>query len=752
MRLIIRSLVTAAAAFATAFATFTAAAQSTAVPGTVQAVRLAPGEQLVLDGSLTHPAWQRAPVFSSFVEKFPNTGGPPAQQTRVQVLFDDQAVWVGVTALDTEPERIRDVPVRNDGVNRTQDFIVVYVDPIGTKRSAQFFRINAAGSMADGIHTASDDSEDFSPDFDWDGAVQRNADGWTAVLRLPFASLRYGDAAGDGSQSDWRFMVGRRLPREQFHLATSVLIARDAPSFIHNLQPLAGVNLPANSRFLTVRPSFTLRHTQEREVGQPTVSANKLETSLDIKWRPLAELVLDGTLKPDFSQVALDVPQLAGNSRFALFFPEKRPFFFESADLLRTPTEAFYTRSFTAPRWGARGTWRSASLAGSALAVDDKGGGLVLLPGPYATNFAEQPASNTLAARLRKDEGALQWGGVLAARRYEKERGENHVLGPDLAWQIDDAWRVRGQWLTSQTTAQPGSGGALARAAAANGHRVYFRVQRQTPDSDANVTLDDITSGFRHDTGFVNQSGVRSLNAFYGRGWFGGSTFNEFWLNTQVEQVRDRVNGQLVKQSLRPGLYATAARNLEWWLHLFPLSQVRASVSSRLLNEHYIASGLVMTPAAWFPLVDTTIAIGRLADTVADQVRHGARLTFLARLRPLRPFELEPSLAMAWLDRDGRRVYHENVAQVLGVWHFDGRHNLRAIVQLTGLDRRAEPGVAASRSASRATSLTYTWRRSAGTLLYVGASRASSGDPVTNRGSEAFVKLQFDVDELRRVW
>ena len=172
------------------------------------------------------------------------------------------------------------------------------------------------------------------------------------MLRLPFASLRY-DAGG---QQAWRIMVARRLPREDFHLITSMPVPRDAPSFIHNLQPLAGVALPPDSQFLTLRPSLTLRTTREQDTGLPRQVRSELAASLDLKWRPRAELVVDATLNPDFSQVALDVPQLAGNSRFALFFPEKRPFFFESADLLKTPTDALYTRSFTAPRWGVRGT------------------------------------------------------------------------------------------------------------------------------------------------------------------------------------------------------------------------------------------------------------------------------------------------------------------------------------------------------------------------------------------------------------
>lgn len=723
-------------------------AQSDDAARTISAGRLAAGEAITLDGSLSHPAWARAPVWQRFIEKDPRNGAEPPQQTRVQVLFGERALYVGVTALDDKPTLIRDLPVRYDQVNRTQDFVVVYIDAIGTKRSAQFFRVNAAGSMADGIHTASDDSEDFSPDFDWDAAVQRTPQGWTAVLRLPFASLRY----ADGAQQAWRMMVARRLPRDDFHLLASVPIPRDVPSFIHNLQPLAGVTLPQSQHFLTLRPSLTLRQTQNQDTGLPRERKSAVDASLDLKWRPRAELVVDGTLNPDFSQVALDVPQLAGNSRFALFFPEKRPFFFESADLLRTPTEALYTRSFTAPRWGVRGTWRAASLAGTAVAVDDRGGGLVLLPGPYGTDAAEQPASRTVATRVKGDEGHFTWGGVLAARRYEAGRGDNNVLGPDVAWQINDTWRLRGQWLHADSTAQPDGSGGLARGPATRGERRVLKLLRNADFSESNLGVDDIDSGFRHDTGFVNQAGIRSLNAFHAEGWGDVGPFNQFFLNLFAEHVTDRASGQVARQILRPGLWTTGKSNLEWWLEANLVSKVRPSASSPLLEERYVASGLVMTPAPWWPLVDTSLTLGKLADASAVAVRKGGRWNFSSRFRPLRRLEVEPSVSVAWLEAGGQRAYQETASQLLAVWHLAPGMNLRAIFQRSSLDRRAEPGVAAARSDDHVNSMTWTWRRSAGTVLYVGASSSASGKPVTNRGGEAFVKLQVDVDEVRGMW
>jgi hypothetical protein len=725
-----------------------ATAARAAESGAVRAQPLRPGEVIVLDGTLSHPAWQRAVPHERFIEKDPVNGATPPQQTRFQVLFDERALYVGVTVLDTDPARIRDPIVRVDQVNRTQDFVVVYVDAIGSKRSAQFFRVNAAGSTADGLHTAADDNEDFSPDFDWDAAVARNPQGWTAVFRLPFASLRFAPGT-----HDWRIMVARRIPREQFHLAASVPIPRDLPSFIANMQPLQGVALPQDSQFLTLRPSVTLR----RDDPAQSSPRNSSSASLDVKWRPRAEAVIDATLQPDFSQVALDVPQLAGNSRFALYFPEKRPFFFESADLLRTPTDAFYTRSFTEPRWGLRGTWRSTDWAGTALTLDDRGGGLVLLPGPYGTDATEQPASRVLAARARSDGGNLQWGGVAASRQYSGGRGDNTVLGPDVAWQINDAWRLRGQWLHASTTAIATARG-LQRGAAVDGDRVYLRGYYQTQDTEADFGIDDSTAGFRHDSGFVNQAGVRKWHAFAARGWPNVGPFNRLHINTEFERTTERTSGLVVNEYLRPGLWATGARNLEWWAEYFGHSVLRTAANAPLLRENFVATGVVFTPARWFPILDSKLTLGRLADTVAGEVRPGGTFRLTAKLRPLRQMEFETTANTAWLDAAGQRAYTESALRLLAVWHFNARHNLRAIVDRTSLTRRAEaatgsrPAVLAERGTGQTGSLTYAWRESAGTLLYVGASSATRGPGAATRSQEMFVKLQVDVDEARGWW
>jgi hypothetical protein len=754
-------------------AALTAAARVDDARDTVRAERMQPGERIVLDGTLNHPAWQRAVPHRSFVGKDPTFGEAPPQRTEFRVLFDEQALYVGVVSHDDAPQRIRDDVVRTDQVQRTQDFVVVYIDAIGSKRSAQFFRVNAAGSTGDGLHTAADDSEDFSPDFDWDAAVARHAQihpgphahaqglrGWTAVFRLPFASLRYAPGA-----HDWRILVARRMPREHFHMMTSAPIPRDAPSFIHTLHPLKGVTIPKDSQFLTVRPSVTLR----RE--SPDAGGRSVDTSLDVKWRPRAELVVDATVNPDFSQLALDVPQLAGNSRFALYFPEKRPFFFESADLLRSPTEAFYTRSYTQPRWGLRGTWRDTGWAGSAFALNDKGGGLVLLPGAYGTDVAPQPASSAVAFRARSDGGVgsgaghLQWGGLAAARRYAQGRGENTVLGPDVAWQINDAWRLRGQWLLSNNTALPDASGRLREGPAQGGQKRYLRAYYQGDEVEANLGLDDATPRFRHDSGFVNQAGVRHAHGWYSRVVHKGGWFDEVWFNTEFDHTVDAQgdqrasigggrNGQTVQSSWRPGVWARGASGLEAWAEYFHHSTLRTSPQAPLLAERFAAVGFSYTPAAWFPLLEGKLVGGHMADTASNTVRPGGNTNWAVKLRPLRALELEASTSAAWLRHGGGFAYREVASQLLSVWHFDARHTLRGIVQRTGLDRRPEGTATGLRERGQIGSLTYTWRESAGTQLNVGASlaRQRSAGSDSRRDREVFVKLQLDWDEARQRW
>ncbi len=721
--------------------------------------RLNPGETVPVDGSLSHPAWQRAPIYNSFIEREPTLGATPQFETRVQVLVGEQALYVGVTALDPHPEMVTNLPVRHDMADRTHDFVIVYFDPMGRKKMAQWFGVTSAGSTFDGVNTAEDDNEDNSPDFDYDVAVQRNAQGYTAVFRIPYSSLRYSKASAANPIAGWRMMVVRRVPRDQPYLLMSVPLARDAANFIEALQPLQGAPAPSSDSFLQLRPNFTLRRSTDQPPGQPGTSDNSLNVGLDIKWRPRPELVVDATLKPDFSQVELDVPQLSRNTRFALFLQEKRPFFLESSDLLRSPTDALYTRSVSQPRWGVRASWRDDTLAATSYAIHDLGGGLVLLPGPYGTGTAWQPASDSAVARVRFDRSDLSWGGIAAVRSYEGSQGQNAVVGPDVSWQATPNLRLRAQLLASHTTAQPDGAGRLTSTTAQDGTQLFASAFWRSEPYEVGAVLEDRSLGFRNDNGFVTQTGVRRLEFDAHRVWRNTGPFNEIWLNFNSENIQDRATGRTISSAVKPGIYFSSSQNTEFTLEYRGLVRQRVAANTALQQEHYWHWSMQRNLGEFASKVSMDLDYGHLLDVTANQVRPGTRVTLLANLRPWRTLELLPNVSVAQLEAPtSGTAYKETAAQLLAIWHLAPQQTLRLILQRNGAERLNEPlmNITGFTDRDRTQSLTYTWRRTAGTIFYLGASRGSGGGstygtPVLEgRGTEVFAKWQVDVDEWFR--
>jgi hypothetical protein len=133
----------------------------------------------------------------------------------------------------------------------------------------------------------------------------------------------------------------------------------------------------------------------------------KGDVGLDVKWTPDADNALDFTVNPDFSQVEADTAQISANERFALSYPERRPFFLEGVELFSTPLRAVYTRAITSPRGGGRATGKMRGVGYTVLVSDDEGGVSVVIPGPNGSTTAPQAFSSTvLVGRAKRSFGS----------------------------------------------------------------------------------------------------------------------------------------------------------------------------------------------------------------------------------------------------------------------------------------------------------------------------------------------------------
>ncbi|MEK6769054.1 MAG: DUF5916 domain-containing protein [Gemmatimonadota bacterium] len=285
-----------------------------------------------LDGRLDEPMWALAPVMSDFTQRDPNEGQPATQRTEVRVLFTDDALYVGVRAFDSEPDRIAAQLTRRDA-DSPSDWIVVAVDSYHDRRTAFQFWVNPAGVKRD-VYVFNDNEEDDSWDAVWEVSTTRDANGWTAEYRIPFSQLRFPRA----ETQSFGFNVARKINRLN---ETDMwrLIPRNASgqvSLYGDLEGIAGIRPPRRLEILPYSVGRAARTIAEQ--GNPFRTGSEASGSFgaDLKYGVTSNLTLDATINPDFGQVEVD-PAVVNLSAFESFFPERRPFFTEGVNIFRFP-------------------------------------------------------------------------------------------------------------------------------------------------------------------------------------------------------------------------------------------------------------------------------------------------------------------------------------------------------------------------------------------------------------------------------
>lgn len=296
------------------------------VPAATAARRTTP---IVLDAKLDEDAWKAATPITELRQIDPDEGKPATQRSEFRFLFDDDALYVGAKLYDTAGAKgVTTRLVRRDG-NFDSDFIELVIDSYHDHLSRAFFDLNPSGVKGDyiGIGTSCCDN---SWDPVWEAATHIDEDGWTAEIRIPYSQLRF---PRDSVQT-WGLQVRRFIKRNNEQDQWSFWRRNESggPSRFGHLE---GLRIPHQSAGLELLPYVVSKSTTEaRAAGDPfnTRGRPTMRAGLDLKDRLTSNLTLDATFNPDFGQVEVD-PAVLNLSAFETFFPEKRPFFVEGAQV-----------------------------------------------------------------------------------------------------------------------------------------------------------------------------------------------------------------------------------------------------------------------------------------------------------------------------------------------------------------------------------------------------------------------------------
>ncbi len=289
----------------------------------------------VIDGRLDDPAWQDAtPIATNFTQFSPTPGAPASQRSEVRVRYDDRAVYVAARLYDTHPDSIATQLGRRDSDEIYSDWFSVTLDSYADRRTAFEFSVSARGVLRD-TYRFDDSEEDILWDAVWNVATRIDSLGWTAEFRIPLSQLRYDVNPGGGAaRGRWGINFTREIARLG-ELNVWAPTSPNAPGIVSRFGDLVGLDsLRGASRYELipyVRGQSTLTPSTQQSVFVPGTAWGGAVGG-DLRLKLPQSLTLTASINPDFGQVEAD-PAVVNLTAFEIFFPERRPFFLENADV-----------------------------------------------------------------------------------------------------------------------------------------------------------------------------------------------------------------------------------------------------------------------------------------------------------------------------------------------------------------------------------------------------------------------------------
>ena len=298
------------------------AQESTGRPSaTAAAVREAP----MIDGQLNERAWLEAAPLTGFTQAEPSTGERASEPTEVRIIYDDTAIYVGVTLHDSDPSQIVTTDTRRDANLNEMDSFQIMFDTYRDRQNGFVFGTNALGTQYD-AQVRNEARPDATWDASWDVRTNVTESGWTAEFRIPLRTLRYGPAPQIWGVNAFRNIQRRR--ERTYWAPLELVYGLQRVSSAGDLRALQ-LKTPRNLKVLPYVISSANRD------YRPRVSSDvDGHFGFDAKFGVTPSLNLDVTYNTDFAQVEVDNQQI-NLTRFNLRFPEKRPFFQENSGLFR---------------------------------------------------------------------------------------------------------------------------------------------------------------------------------------------------------------------------------------------------------------------------------------------------------------------------------------------------------------------------------------------------------------------------------
>ena len=447
----------------------------------------------VIDGVLDDPVWAQAPSETGFKTWRPDFGKDMQEKTVVYYAYDRENLYFAYRCYDSEPSKIKASITARDTIVR-DDWVCLNLDTFNDQQSLYALYVNPLGIQGDSRFEGG--QEDYTIDVVWYSAGRIDDEGYSVEVRIPFKSIRYRSR----EPVEMGIIFERSISRLSEGGTYPPLDPARGFDFLTQTRPLHFFDIKHYTLF-EILPAYTYGKTNLIERGSLEPQRARSELSLTGKYGLTSQLILDGTVNPDFSQVESDAGQVDFNLRYALFYPEKRPFFLEGREKFTlAATEegnplmsVVHTRTIVAPllAFKLNGKLGPRETIAAIYAMDE-------LPAGSSEDYAHV----TIARYKHALSGDSFVGGVLTGR-FEGSH-YNIVAGSDGYIRINPSSYFGYQALASQTKQADASGEI-------EGHALNFLYYYNTRNHLFEVTFQDLGKDFASETGYLTRNGLTRL-------------------------------------------------------------------------------------------------------------------------------------------------------------------------------------------------------------------------------------------------
>ena len=664
----------------------------------------------VIDGRLDDAVWSGAAHITELVQRRPFDGVPASEASDIYLGYDSENLYVGLHAHYREPGMLR-ANRRDRDESIEDDLFLIYFDPFLDGQRAYVFTVNGYGVQGDAILRAGAigggrfgvPRGDPSWDVLFETAAEIVADGFVAEMAIPFKSLRYPRREA-GEPHRWGLQIARIVGgRDEADVWSPT--SRDIAGFLPQMGTLDGMTDLSRSHNLEVLPTFTASRfgSLDRSSGRFGDRDVAPEGGVNLKYGVTSNLTADVTLNPDFSQIESDLPQIEINQRFALFYPELRPFFLEGAEIfdIPAPVTAVYTRTLVDPTFGAKLTGKVGRTTVGAMYAGDA------VPGDSAdsadfTDFAGPESgqgAQVFVGRVRYDLYAESHVGTVFTSR-ERPDGHSRLAGVDANFRLGDTHSIAFRAM--------GTDNRDREAHRTRGHLLDATFAKRGRNLRYSLGAYALSPEFRTDVGFVRRTDQRYASATGGYRWW-----PEHWLRNWGPEFLYARNydfaGVLQDEIADAGINLALARNM------FVAGNVRREL------ERYRGIAFVKTRSRVFGRVDTSRRVGlSLEYRRGDQILIDPDDPYLGRehgvsasinLRPIS--RLRSAIAVTTNrftnpGRGGTEVFDVRIFRALTTYQFTNRLLLRNISEYDTFEGTLD------------LNFLLTYRVNAGTVFYAG--------------------------------